>query len=232
MMAAAKTKIVALTGAGVSSPSGLATFRDPDGIWSKYKMEEVATPEAWQNNPVRVLEFYNLRRLQLGSVHPNDAHLELAELEQDFEVVIVTQNVDDLHERAGSTQVLHLHGQLTQAKSSGDPVEIKDIGYTEIHLGDTDAYGSQLRPNVVWFGESVENLDKAADHFADADIIIVAGTSLAVYPAAALINYARPDAGRFIIDLNATVAPAGFALMQGSADTEMKKLAAQLRRSG
>lgn len=224
-----RERIVVFTGSGVSSPSGLATFRDPDGIWSKYNIEEVATPEAWRLNPAKVLEFYNLRRSQLGEVRPNGAHLELAGLESDYDVVIITQNVDNLHERAGSSSVIHLHGELTKVKSEKPPEEILDVGYSQINIGDTDSQGIQLRPNVVWFGEQVENLDLAVSHFGDADIVIVAGTSLTVYPAASLVHDTRKDCRKYLIDLNAVAAPEGFTLLQGSADTELEKLTRQLR---
>jgi len=228
-MAAQKMKIVAFTGSGVSSPSGLATFRDPDGIWARYRVEEVATPEAWLSNPGKVLEFYNLRRAQLGEVRPNQAHLTLAALEDEFEVVIITQNVDDLHERGGSSRIIHLHGELTKVKSEKAPVDIIDVGYREVRLGDTDRHGTQLRPNVVWFGESVENLDIAADEFATADIVVIAGTSLAVYPAASLIHYAPAEAARYIIDPNDQITPKGYTHLQGSADREMIKLEKLIR---
>ena len=221
-------KITFFTGSGISSPSGLATFRDSDGIWSRYKIIEVATPEAWQQNPVKVLEFYNLRRTQLGEVRPNQAHLAIARLEEAFDVVVITQNVDDLHERAGSTQVIHLHGELTKVRSEREPSEIIDIGYRDIRIGDTDSAGVQLRPHVVWFGEQVHNFETAVSHMRSADIIIVVGTSLTVFPAASLLYYAGPDTKKYLIDRDGTNTPDGFIFLQGSADKEVDKLASRL----
>ncbi|MFU8813368.1 MAG: SIR2 family NAD-dependent protein deacylase [Balneolaceae bacterium] len=192
--------LVALTGAGISAESGLATFRGADGLWEGYRIEEVASPEGWHRDKKTVLEFYNKRRTQAAEAKPNPAHKILAELETSFDVQIVTQNVDDLHERAGSANVTHLHGMLRQARSSIDPEQIIDIGSKEIHLGDKAPDGSQLRPNVVWFGEPVPMVEVAADIVSRADILLVIGTSLVVYPAAGLIDFAERGIPKYVID--------------------------------
>ncbi len=195
-----KPLLVVLTGAGVSAESGLATFRDSGGLWEKYNVYEVATPEAWQKNKELVLEFYNLRRKQLKDVSPNPAHKLIAELEKDYEVVVITQNVDDLHERGGSTQILHLHGELTKVQSTKNSELIYDIGYSEITLGDTCEEGGQLRPFVVWFGEPVPMIEPAMRIASMADIFLIAGTSLAVYPAASLIDFVPEKSPIYAID--------------------------------
>ncbi|WP_372964389.1 NAD-dependent deacetylase [Marinobacter sp.] len=179
--------IVVLTGAGISAESGLSTFRDSDGLWEQHNVYDVATPEAFERNQELVLRFYNERRRQLQTVQPNPAHRILAELENRFRVTVVTQNVDDLHERGGSSCVLHLHGELTKARSTADPGLIYDIGYNDIHPGDTCDHGSQLRPHIVWFGEEVPMLDAAAELVRTADRLLIVGTSLQVYPAAGLV---------------------------------------------
>lgn len=222
-------KIVVFTGSGVSAPSGLATFRDPDGIWSRYNIEEVATPQAWQDNPARVLNFYNERRVQLGTVQPNAAHTSLAELETEYQVVIITQNVDDLHERAGSSTVYHLHGELTKVRSTGTTPAIYDVGYSKVHPGDTCEAGYQLRPHVVWFGESIFCTEEALHHFQSCDILIIAGTSLTVHPAAGLALQTPSRSEKYLIDLNAINAPTGFTLLQGSADHILPKLVKKLK---
>ena len=219
-----RLKIVAFTGSGVSSPSGLATFRDPGGIWTRYDVNEVATPEGWRKNPAQVLAFYNERRLQLGTVRPNPAHTALAALETDHRVVVITQNVDDLHERAGSSQVYHLHGELTKVRSSGNEKDIVDVGYTTVNPGDYCKAGHQLRPHVVWFGESIFCTEEALLHIQSCDILIVAGTSLQVYPAAGFVQHAPPHARRYLIDLDTSTAPDGFIPLQGSADQVLPKL--------
>ncbi len=193
-------KLVILTGAGMSSESGIKTFRDSGGLWEEYDVSEVATPEAWQRNRELVLRFYNERRRQLSVVLPNEGHLGLVALEKHFDVHIITQNIDDLHERAGSTRVLHLHGELTKARSSSYPWLIYDIGYKDIKTGDLCEKGSQLRPHIVWFGEEVPMLEAAVNITADADIFVVVGSSLNVYPAAGLINYAPARASLWLID--------------------------------
>lgn len=193
-------KLVVLSGAGVSQESGLSTFRDAGGLWEGHDPRDVATPEAWARDPELVLRFYNERRQALGKAIPNSAHKTLAELENDFEVDIVTQNVDDLHERGGSTNVLHLHGELTKICSSFDLGDIQDIGYRELTLGETCQQGHQLRPYIVWFGEAVPKLEEAVGLFKKADIVLIIGTSLQVYPAASLFDYARPGTPTFLID--------------------------------
>jgi NAD-dependent deacetylase len=195
-----KKKVVALTGAGISAESGLKTFRDSDGLWEEYRIEEVATYNAWMRNPALVLEFYNKRRSQLGTVSPNAAHLALVKLEQQFDVQIITQNVDDLHERAGSSRILHLHGQLTKVRSTRYPELVTDIGYNEIKPGDLCEKGFQLRPHIVWFGEAVPLIEDAAELTQQADILLVIGTSMAVYPAAGLVHYVKPGVPIYLID--------------------------------
>ena len=185
-------KIVVLTGAGMSAESGIKTFRDIGGLWEEYDIMEVASPQGWQKHPEVVLEFYNQRRKQLLECKPNAGHIILAELEKYFDVDIITQNVDDLHERAGSKNVLHLHGELRKVRSTGDPNLVYELDGWEIKLGDTCEKGYQLRPHVVWFGESVPNIPKAEKICQAADIFLIVGTSLNVYPAAGLM-YAVPS---------------------------------------
>lgn len=182
-----KQKLVVLTGAGISAESGLQTFRGAGGLWEGHRVEEVATPEAWQRQPSLVLEFYNQRRSQLQNASPNEAHHLLKELEKWFDVHIITQNVDDLHERAGSRQVLHLHGLLTQVRSERNPNLILEWGYKPLYLGDKGPDGAQLRPHVVWFGEAVPAMEEAECITQSADIFLIVGTSLQVYPAAGLV---------------------------------------------
>lgn len=193
-------KLVVLTGAGISAESGLATFRDSGGLWEGYKVEDVATPEAWRRNPGLVLEFYNERRKNALEAKPNRGHEILAELQHDFEVVIITQNVDDLHERAGSTTVVHLHGSLFESRSTLDPSLVYPIKGWQLNLGDRCDRGSQLRPNIVWFGEMVPLMEKAAYLASLADIFLVVGTSLVVYPAAGLVNEAPWSIPKYIVD--------------------------------
>ncbi|UDL06491.1 SIR2 family NAD-dependent protein deacylase [Marinobacter sp. CA1] len=183
-----KPHIVVLTGAGISAESGLSTFRDNGGLWEQHSVYDVATPEAFERNPELVLRFYNERRRQLASVEPNRAHQLLAELEAQYRVSIVTQNVDNLHERAGSSQVIHLHGELTKVRSSRYPEQVYDIGCDPIALGDTCDRGAQLRPHIVWFGEEVPMIEVAADVVRTADQLLIVGTSLQVYPAAGLVH--------------------------------------------
>jgi len=185
-------KIVVLTGAGMSAESGIKTFREMGGLWEEYDIMEVASPQGWQNHPEVVLEFYNQRRKQLLECKPNAGHIILAELEKHFDVDIITQNVDDLHERAGSKNVLHLHGELRKVRSTGNPDLIYELDGWELNLGDTCEKGYQLRPHIVWFGESVPNISKAEKICQTADIFLIVGTSLNVYPAAGLI-YAVPS---------------------------------------
>jgi len=184
----------------MSSESGIRTFRDSGGLWEEHDVTEVATPMAWAKNRDLVLRFYNERRRQLAGCKPNEGHLGLAKLESSFDVHIITQNVDDLHERAGSTKVLHLHGELTKARSTVDPSMIYDIGYKDINPGDNCVKGSQLRPHIVWFGEQVPMMDEAVRITSEAEIFVVIGSSLNVYPAAGLINYAPSEASLWLID--------------------------------
>jgi NAD-dependent deacetylase len=194
-----KKKLVVLTGAGISAESGLKTFRDSDGLWEGYDIEEVATATAWRRNPALVLEFYNERRKNVRAAQPNAAHLALAELEKDFDVTIITQNIDDLHERGGSTKILHLHGEILKMRSEKNETLIYPIE-NDIVLGDKAEDGAQLRPHVVWFEEPVPMIEPAARLVRNADIFIVVGTSLVVYPAAGLVNYAPPAMPKFIVD--------------------------------
>ncbi len=194
-----KKHIVVLSGAGISAESGLKTFRDSDGLWNGYDVYEVASPDGWHKNPQLVLDFYNARRKDVAAALPNAAHIGLAELEQDFDVTIITQNIDDLHERAGSSKVLHLHGEIFKMRSIADENSIFEIR-GDINLGDTAADGAQLRPHIVWFGEAVPMMEKAAALLHDCDYFVVVGTSLQVYPAASLLYYAPPYLPKFIID--------------------------------
>jgi NAD-dependent deacetylase len=195
----AKKKIVVLTGAGISAESGLKTFRDSDGLWEGYEVTEVATPRAWRRDPKLVLDFYNMRRRDVLKAEPNAAHLGLAALEKDFEVQIITQNIDDLHERAGSTRVLHLHGEIFKMRSERNERLVYDIR-EDILLGHTAADGAQLRPAIVWFEEPVPMISEAVPLVQAADIFVVVGTSLVVYPAAGLVDLARPGIPKFIVD--------------------------------
>jgi NAD-dependent deacetylase len=197
-----KKKLVVLTGAGISAESGLATFRDSSGLWEGHRVEDVATPEAWQRNPAQVLEFYNQRRRKALEVKPNRGHEVLKELEEYFDVTVITQNVDDLHERAGSSKVIHLHGSLFESRSTLDENLVYKISGWELNLGDRCERGSQLRPNIVWFGEMVPMIEVASRITADADIFLVVGTSLVVYPAAGLIHYVKREAPKFVVDPN------------------------------
>ena len=205
-------RVVVISGAGISAESGLMTFRGADGLWRGYRPEEVACPEAWRRNPGRVLDFYNERRKAVREAQPNAAHLALVELERAYDVRIVTQNVDDLHERAGSSSVLHLHGEIRKARSTQDPTLVTHLGDGDIELGDTCTLGSQLRPHIVWFGEMVPAMEEAAEMVGEADVVIVVGTSLVVYPAASLVFEARKDAKRIVVnpEIPEAVAGAGF----------------------
>lgn len=203
-----KKKITVLTGAGVSAESGISTFRDSDGLWENYRVEDVASIEGWYRNPGLVLDFYNARRAQLASVKPNAAHLAIAELEKDYDVTVVTQNVDNLHERAGSTRIIHLHGELTKVRPENccndrdgySESAVFDIGSEPVHIGDMAPNGVQLRPHIVWFGEAVPKIEAAIDAVEAADILLIVGTSLQVYPAAGLYRYAGMDTPIYIID--------------------------------
>ena len=203
-----KRKLVVLTGAGVSAESGISTFRDSDGLWENYKVEDVASIEGWYRNPALVLDFYNARRSQLFNVRPNAAHEVIASLEKEFDVTVVTQNVDNLHERAGSTRIIHLHGELTKVRPENccndrdgySEETVFDIGRDEIHIGDMAPNGAQLRPHIVWFGEAVPKIEAAIDAVEAADVLLIVGTSLQVYPAAGLYRYARMTTPIYIID--------------------------------
>lgn len=195
-------KLVVLTGAGMSAESGLKTFREMGGLWEEYDVMEVASPQGWKKNMELVLRFYNERRKQLLDAQPNEGHKRLAELEKYFNVHIITQNIDDLHERGGSTKVLHLHGELKKAQSTEDPDLIYDIDGWELNPGDTCEKGSQLRPHVVWFGEPVPAIEEAAEIVKQADIFLIIGTSMYVYPAAGLIDYSPASTPIYVIDPN------------------------------
>ena len=202
-----KKKIVVLTGAGVSAESGFATFRDTGGLWEQYDVNDVASIEGWYRNRKLVLDFYNQRRAQLKDAQPNAAHLAIAGLEKEYEVDVITQNVDNLHERAGSTRVLHLHGELSKVRPengiydrTASEAEVIDVGYGEVHVGDLAPNGSQLRPHIVFFGEAVPNIEKAINLVEKADILLIVGTSLQVYPAAGLYRYASINTPIYVID--------------------------------
>lgn len=203
-----KRRLVVLTGAGVSAESGISTFRDSDGLWENHKVEDVASIEGWYRDPETVLNFYNERRAQLHGVRPNAAHIAIAELENDYDVTVVTQNVDNLHERAGSTRIIHLHGELTKVRPENCCNEMDgfseetvfDIGPDSIHVGDLAPNGAQLRPHIVWFGEAVPKIESAIDAVEAADILLIVGTSLQVYPAAGLYRYAKSSVPIYIID--------------------------------
>lgn len=195
-----KQKLVVFTGAGISAESGIKTFRDSGGLWEEFDINEVATPQAWEKNQTLVLDFYNKRRKQVLEAKPNKAHLALVELEQKYDVQIITQNIDDLHERAGSKKVLHLHGEITKSRSSIDETLIYKIQGEEIKLGDKCEKGSQLRPHIVWFGEMVPMMEVANFMTEKADIFMVVGTSMAVYPAAGLIDYSPEGIPKYLID--------------------------------
>lgn len=229
-----KKKIVILTGAGISAESGISTFRDSDGLWENHKIEDVATFAGWKKNRKLVLDFYNERRRLLPTVKPNDGHLELVRLEEKYDVTIITQNVDDLHERAGSTNIIHLHGELTKAQSTVDSSIIIDIGYNDILDGDKCEKESQLRPFIVWFGESVPNLTKAIEETKKADIFIVIGTSLQVYPAASLIDYVPLSENNidynptYLIDPNHVLTYSYVNVIKENGSTGVKKLVDKL----
>jgi NAD-dependent deacetylase len=224
-------KLVVLSGAGISAESGISTFRDSGGLWENHRIEDVATPEAWRKNPDLVLDFYNERRKQALAVKPNPAHYALVELEKHYDVQIITQNVDNLHEIAGSTNVIHLHGELFKSQSTKNPELVYDIPSWELKKGDLCELGSQLRPHIVWFGEAVPMMDVAMDITAQADIFVVVGTSLAVYPAAGLVHYVNAYKPIYIID---PVKPditfrKNMTFIQEKASIGMEKLKNELR---
>lgn len=226
-------RIVVLSGAGMSAESGLQTFRDNNGLWNNYRVEEVATPEAWLHNMPLVLEFYNQRRKQLLECEPNAGHFALATLEAGYDVRIVTQNVDDLHERAGSSHVLHLHGELRKIRSSIDPDYVIEMEGWELKQGDKCPRGSQMRPHIVWFGEPVPNIHIAAEIATSADILIVVGTSLQVYPAAGLVHFAPVESPKYYIDPAAANNSmlSNLSVIRDKAGIALPKLADELLKS-
>jgi NAD-dependent deacetylase len=223
-------KLVVLTGAGISQESGIPTFRDSNGLWEGYRVEDVASPEGWQKDPVVVLDFYNQRRKKALEVSPNRGHQILAELQDYFDVVVVTQNVDDLHERAGSRNVVHLHGSLFESRSTVDESLVYRLSGWELNIGDKCEKGSQLRPNIVWFGEMVPLMEVAAQHAASADFFVVAGTSMLVYPAAGLIHYVAYDTPKFVVDprLPDISSVPGVTAFQEKASTGLEKVKNEL----
>ena len=223
-----KKKVVVLTGAGISAESGISTFRDSDGLWEQYRVEDVATYDAYLRNPELVLNFYNERRRQLFQVKPNEGHRQLVRLEEKYDVRIITQNIDNLHEQAGSTHVLHLHGLLTQARSDRDDNLIVDIGDRDIHIGDKAPDGAQLRPHIVWFGEAVPNIEPAAELCEKADYFIVVGTSMNVYPAAGLIHYVPHSTPCYLVDPKAVPISRPITIFQEKAGTGVKKVVDEL----
>lgn len=222
--------LVVFTGAGISAESGIKTFRDSDGLWETYDIYEVATPEAWRANQALVLGFYNARRQQLKTVQPNAAHTILASLETHFKVSIITQNVDDLHERAGSTSVMHLHGELRKVRSDTDPNYIKDWGYNDVELGQKCPAGGQLRPHVVWFGEDVPKMPEAEKLAETAEIFVVIGTALNVYPAAGLVHYVPKSTPVFLIDPQPVATNRPYTHVKEKASVGMKILKDQLMK--
>lgn len=226
-----KPLVVVLTGSGISAESGIPTFRDKDGLWEGYDPREVATPEAFEANPELVLRFYNERRHAANAVEPNAAHKALVELEEQYNVIIVTQNVDNLHERAGSGQVIHLHGEINKARSTADPNLIYDIGDQAINIGDQCDKGSQLRPHIVWFGEPVPMIPLAEEITRRADHVLVVGTSLLVYPAAGLIHAAPADTPRYVVNPEMPELPrqSNVRLYEEKATTGVPKLVQSLK---
>lgn len=203
-----RKKIVVLSGSGISVESGMSTFRGGNGMWDNCRVEDVATPEGWHRDPEYVQDFYNRLRARLAGIKPNAAHIALAELEERADVTVITQNVDDLHERAGSTNIIHLHGELTKVRPENCYNDrdgyserfVQDVGYEAVHMGDLGRNGKQLRPHIVWFGEAVPNIEKAAREVLTADVLLIVGTSLAVYPAAGLYHYASRDCRIYVVD--------------------------------
>jgi len=224
-------KLVVLTGAGISAESGIATFRDANGLWEGHDVMEVASPAGWRKNQHLVLDFYNQRRKACLNAKPNAAHLLLAELEADFDVTIITQNVDDLHEKAGSTKIIHLHGELFKSQSTLDPTLIYPIDGWELHIGDKCERGSQLRPFIVWFGEQVPMMEAAIEATEQADIFGVVGTSLLVYPAAGLLDFAPSEIPKYLIDLQIprTNSLPNLIKLEEAASTGVAKMASMLR---
>lgn len=225
--------LVVLSGAGVSAESGIKTFRDSDGLWENYPVEEVASIEGWYRNPAVMLQFYNERRRQIAQAEPNDAHRKIAALESIFNTTVVTQNIDNLHERAGSKNIIHLHGEVTKVRPENrraDEDGVIDIGYRDINIGDCDKNGVQLRPHIVWFGEEVPMMTAAIQCVEQADILLVIGSSLAVYPAAGLVHYTRKDCKIFLIDPKPIHIPnLNFTQIQEVASVGMEKFIEILR---
>jgi NAD-dependent deacetylase len=220
-------KLVVLTGAGVSAESGISTFRDKGGLWEGHDIMEVASPVGWNKNPALVLDFYNQRRRQLATVEPNEAHFAIAKLQEKYNVTVVTQNVDNLHERAGSKKIIHLHGMLTKAKSTVPPYKSIEIGYKDINIGDVCENNGQMRPDIVWFGEAVPEIINASSIASTADVFLVVGTSLVVYPAAGLLDYV--PAGRPIYVIDPVKPQSGYyynniTYIEEKATTGMKKI--------
>lgn len=226
-----KKKLVVLTGAGMSAESGIATFRGSNGLWENHRIEDVASPEGWRKDPHLVLDFYNQRRKNVLEVAPNRGHIILSELQKDFDVQIITQNIDDLHERAGSKNILHLHGEIRKSRGTGDPDLIYDIKGWELKWGDRCDKGYQLRPHIVWFGEAVPMIEPAADLVSQADIFVVVGTSLQVYPAAGLVAYASAFIPKYIIDpfIPETGGIRNMIAIEKGAGEGLEELAARIR---
>lgn len=219
-------KILVFTGAGISAESGLQTFRDSDGLWNNFRVEDVATPEAWTIDPALVLQFYNDRRKEVFAAEPNAAHYAVAKLEEKYDVVVVTQNVDDLHERAGSTNVIHVHGQINYARSSSNDTLLYPLAEgAPIQLGDLCEEGSQLRPHIVWFGETIENYELARKHIIAAGKVLVVGSSLQVFPAAGILKKARYNAEKIIVTQKLDHKPSGFKLLRGNATSLVSSVA-------
>ena len=225
-----KPKLVVFTGAGISAESGIKTFRDSGGLWEEFDINEVATPHAWEKNQTLVLDFYNKRRKQVLEAQPNKAHFALVELEQKYDVQIITQNIDDLHERAGSKKVLHLHGEITKSRSTIDHSLVYKIAGEEIKLGDKCEKGSQLRPHIVWFGEMVPMMDTANIIAEKADIFLVVGTSMAVYPAAGIIDYSPQNIPKYLIDPSdiKVIGISNLKIIKEKASIGLPKLASEL----
>lgn len=223
-------RLVVFTGAGISAESGIKTFRDSGGLWEEYRIEDVATPDAWKKDPKLVLDFYNLRRKQIIDATPNKAHKVLAQLEEYYDVQIITQNIDNLHERAGSSNVLHLHGEIMKARSTVNPSLIYDLKKPEIRIGDKCEKGSQLRPHIVWFGEAVPEMEKAYRIASKADIFVIVGTSLNVYPAAGLVDFAPAEIPKFLVDPheNPTILEKNVKVIKEKAGSGVTRLAEML----
>ena len=222
-----RPKVVVLSGSGLSAESGLPTFRDAAGLWRQHSWVELASPDGWRKDPGLVLSFYNERRAKAWAAQPNAAHLAIASLEQGFDVVVVTQNVDALHERAGSTRVLHVHGELAFARGTGPSRRRQRIDAAPIELGQTCEEGTQLRPDIVWFGEETQHMDEAREHVEAADRVLLVGTSLSVYPAAGLVGFARPRAIKVLNSLEMDEVPRGFDFRAGPATAVIPPLVAE-----